>query len=71
MRCLSALARSTPGVPLQRAFVQKLQWGPVFSVPPASISCIHHIHGDVCVQYITLVGTRVCVFVCEGPPHWR
>lgn len=69
MRCLSAPARSTPGVPLQHAFVQKLQWGPVFSAPPASISCIHHIHGDVCVQYITLMGTRVCVFLFVKAPH--
>lgn len=32
-------------------------------------ACIHHIHGDVCVQYITLVGTRVCVFLFVKAPH--
>lgn len=29
-----------------------------------SISCIHHIRGDVSVRYITLLGTCVCGHAC-------
>lgn len=65
MRFLSALLRSTPGVPLLHSFVQKLQRRPVFFCAACSIRCIHHIHRDISVHCITLWGTRVCVCVCE------